>query len=230
MTARTKAIGDVPFKIIYLDECDALTREAQQALRRTMELYTSTARFILSCNYSSKIIEPIQSRCALFRFAPLPREQLLAIADRIAADEKLVLEKDAREALVIIADGDCRKMQNVLQAAAALDGPISAKALYAMAAVAEPSEIRDMVSLAMAGKFVEAREKLLSVMLTYGLSGLDVIKQVQKVVWKESLPPRTQVQLIDRCGEIEFRMVEGADEFVQLEALLASFWLAGQQK
>src|SRR3989338_2789228 len=87
--ARTKAIGEVPFKIIYLDECDALTREAQQALRRTMENYTQTCRFILGCNYSSKIIDPIQSRCAVFRFKPINKEHLLKIIDQIAHHEGL---------------------------------------------------------------------------------------------------------------------------------------------
>ena len=86
--ARTRAIGDVPFKIIYLDESDALTKEAQQALRRTMENYTQTTRFILSCNYSSKIIDPIQSRCAVFRFRPLEKDDVKNIIEKIAKEEK----------------------------------------------------------------------------------------------------------------------------------------------
>ncbi|MEK6968964.1 MAG: replication factor C small subunit, partial [Nanoarchaeota archaeon] len=86
--ARTKAIGDAPFKLIYLDESDALTREAQQALRRTMENYTKTCRFILSCNYSSKIIDPIQSRCAVFRFKPLTKEEITEVIIRITKEEQ----------------------------------------------------------------------------------------------------------------------------------------------
>ena len=97
--ARTRAIGDVPFKIIYLDECDALTREAQQALRRTMENYTQTTRFILSCNYSSKIIDPIQSRCAVFRFKPLDKEDVFEIIEKIAKDEGIKIDNKAEEAL-----------------------------------------------------------------------------------------------------------------------------------
>ena len=94
--ARTKAIGDVPFKIIYLDECDALTKEAQQALRRTMENYTQTTRFILSCNFSSKIIDPIQSRCTVFRFKPLAKEEIFSIIDIIAKSEKIKTDAKAK--------------------------------------------------------------------------------------------------------------------------------------
>jgi replication factor C small subunit len=81
--ARTRAIRDVPFKVIYLDECDSLTKDAQQALRRTMENYSNSCRFILSCNYSSKIIDPIQSRCSVFRFKPLTKENIREIIEKI---------------------------------------------------------------------------------------------------------------------------------------------------
>src|SRR3989338_75770 len=110
--ARTRAIGDVPFKIIYLDEADALTREAQQALRRTMEIYTQTTRFIISCNYSSKIIDPIQSRCAIFRFKPLDKEEIFTIIDTIAKDEKLKIDDKAKDALYTICEGDVRRLEN----------------------------------------------------------------------------------------------------------------------
>lgn len=225
--ARTRAIGDVPFKIIYLDECDALTREAQQALRRTMENYTQTCRFILSANYSSKIIEPIQSRCVVFRFKHLEKKDILGLIDRIAEDEKLKLGEKAKEALYEISEGDCRKLENILQSSAALDKNISEDLVHSMASIAKPKEIKEVLELAISNRFIEARNKLLDLMLNYGLAGIDVIKQIQKEILELNIDNRSKMILIEKCGEIEFRMTEGSDEFVQLEALLSQFTLLG---
>lgn len=219
--ARTKAIGDVPFKIIFLDECDALTRDAQQALRRTMENYAATCRFILACNYSSKIIDPIQSRCAMFRFRPLAKEHMLELVNYIVDKESLKVDDAAKEALIEVSGGDCRKFENVLQSCASITDNITTEVVYSMASTAQPQEIKDLLSVAVNGDFLSARKQLLDVMLRYGLSGLDIIKQIQKEIWELDIDNRQKVSLIDKCGEIEFRLVEGSDEYVQLEALLA---------
>ncbi len=223
--ARTRAIGNVPFKIIFLDECDALTREAQQALRRIMENYTTTCRFILSCNYSSKIIDPIQSRCAIFRFKPLEKKDLVQIIDRIAKEEKLKISDKAKDALVDISDGDCRRLENIMQSCAAISKNITEELVYSLASVAKPKEVKEILELAINNRFIEARNKLLDLMLNYGLSGLDIIKQIQKQVIELDVDNREKMNLIEKCGEIEFRMTEGSDEFIQLEALLAKFAL-----
>ncbi len=219
--ARTKALGNVPFKIIFLDECDALTKEAQQALRRTMENYTSTCRFILAANYSSKIIDPIQSRCAVFRFKPLPQDEVYGIIDAIARQEGLKLSADAKKALFEVSEGDCRRLENILQSCAAMQDNVTPELVFSMASMAQPKEVAMLLKTALEGDFVKARNVLLDTMLKYGLSGLDVIRQIQKEVWNLEIENREKVRLIDKCGEIEFRMVEGADEFIQLEALLA---------
>ena len=225
--ARTRAIGDVPFKIIYLDECDALTKEAQQALRRTMENYTQTCRFILSCNYSSKIIDPIQSRCAFFRFKPLSREDIFELIDHISHQESLEIDESAKNALFSISDGDCRRIENILQSSAALSQKIDENLIYSIASAAKPKELKTVLELALGNKFVPARSKLLDVMLNHGLSGLDVIKQVQKEIWNLDISSKDKLKLIDKCGEVEFRMVEGSDAFIQLESFLAFAGLLG---
>ena len=244
--ARTKAIGNVPFKLIYLDESDALTREAQQALRRTMENYTRTCRFILSCNYSSKILDPIQSRCAVFRFKPLTREEIFSVVDSIVAHESKgdgatgssvikgasAVSLEVKEALFEVCDGDVRRLTNIMQSCFVVCKPgesITIENVYSMASVAKPKEIRELLALATKGSFIEARKKLLDVMLEYGLSGLDVIRQIQKEVWNLDVSDRKKVEIVDKCGEVEFRMVEGSDEYIQLESLLAFVVLASSR-
>ncbi|MBI3033609.1 replication factor C small subunit [Candidatus Woesearchaeota archaeon] len=225
--ARTKSIGDVPFKIIYLDESDSLTREAQQALRRTMENYAGTCRFILSNNYSSKIIEPIQSRCAVFRFKPLGKAEMGAIIGRISKLEGLRVGDSAKNALIDSSEGDCRRLENLMQSCAASSPDITEELIYSTAALAKPKEIKEMLNLAINNRFVEARDMLLNAMLSNGLAGLDMIRQIQKEVLNLDWDSSKKMKMLDKCGEIEFRMVEGSDEFVQLEALLSGFALLG---
>ena len=224
--ARTKSIGNTPFKICILDEADSLTKEAQQALRRTMENYTATCRFILLANYSSKIIEPIQSRCAVFRFKPLAREQLMVIIEKIAESETLQVDDKAKDSLIEVSGGDCRKLENVMQSCAAVAGTITEESVYSIASAAKSKEIKEIISLALANRFVEARNKLLETMLNHGLAGLDVIRQIQKETLSADADGVTKMELIKACGDAEFRMSEGSDEFIQLEALLSRFVLA----
>lgn len=228
--ARTKAIGNVPFKVIFLDEADALTREAQQALRRTMENYTNTCRFILSCNYSSRIIDPIQSRCVVFRFKLLEKKDISNVIKKIAEREKLIIAENAFETLYETSEGDCRKAINLLQATASISSNIDMEMINMIASAAKPKDIKVVLDYALAGDFVNARNKLLDVMLKESVSGTDIIKAIQREIWELQIDPEIKVKLTEKTGETEFRMIEGSDEFVQLQSLLASFVLAGQGK
>ncbi len=230
--ARTLAFN-ADFKIIFLDECDALTADAQQALRRTMEKYSKTCRFILSCNYSSRIIEPIQSRCVVFRYRPLHKKDLEKQILSIAEKEGVHVDEKGIAAIEYVSEGDLRKAINVLQASASLDKKITEEIVYTVANRAKPKEVREMIELAVAGKFLNAREKLDALMLEQGLSGEDVIKQVHKEVvdWDEKgMDSKTKIRLIDKIGEYDFRLVEGANERIQLEAMLAQIGLVASEK
>jgi replication factor C small subunit len=222
--ARVKGLGNMPFKIIFLDECDSLTKEAQQALRRTMENYVTTTRFILSCNYSSKILDPIQSRCTVFRFKPLNKEQIQDYVKNICNEENLTINDEAIQSLIDVSNGDVRKVTNILQSSSSISKDITKHLIYSLVSAAEPKEIKEILNMAINREFLRSRALLLKTMLNHGLSGLDVIKSIQKeTITLDSITDEKRIDLIDKCGEIEFRMVEGSDEFIQLEALLACF-------
>lgn len=225
--ARTSPLGGSDFKIIFLDEADALTPEAQAALRRTMERYSAICRFILSCNYSSKIIDPIQSRCAVFRFSPLTAEDIREYVAHISKVEGLVIDEESIEALVHVSQGDMRKAINSLQVAASLDVPIDLDVIYQTTGMARPEEVKGMLETALSGDFLKARALLDDIMINYGLSGQDIIKQIHRSYYELSVSDSEKVRLIDRTGEAEFRMVEGSNERIQLEALLAYLTMMG---
>jgi len=222
------SFGGFDYRIIFLDEADSLTSDAQSALRRTMEQFSNNVRFILSCNYSSKIIDPIQSRCAVFRFAPVDDDAVATYAREIAAEEEIELTDAGCEALVYAADGDMRTAINGLQAAAITGDVVDEEALYTITSTARPEEIEEMVSTALEGNFLAARSKLDEFLTEDGLAGGDLIDQLHRSVWEFDLSETAAVKLMDRIGETEYRIAEGANERIQLEALLAAVALAEQ--
>lgn len=223
--ARTLAF-DSDFKIIFLDECDALTNDAQQALRRTMEKYTKTCRFILSCNYSSKIIEPLQSRCVVYRFKPLNGEDVKERIKIISEIEKIKIDDKALEAINYVCQGDMRKAVNILQASSSINEKIDENTVYSVSSRARPEQVQEMIVLALDAKFLDARKKLDELLYEYGMSGEDILKQIYRETInldEKFLTEKEKVSLIDTIGEYDFRIVEGANERIQLEALIAQF-------
>lgn len=228
--SRISPMGDADFKIIFLDEADALTSDAQSALRRTMEQYSSNCRFILSCNYSSKIIEPIQSRCAVYRFGPISMDAVEGRIHHIAKLEGLNISKDGVEALKYVSQGDMRKAINAMQSASMLAQVIDESTIYQITATARPEEISDLIMTAYRGDFNKAREKLDMFLTEHGLSGEDIIGQTYRAMFdQESIPDKEKVALMDVMGEIDFRISEGANEHIQLVAMLAHFVQEGSK-
>ena len=214
--------GDFDFRILFLDECDALTSDAQSALRRTMEKWSFNCKFILSCNYSSKIIEPIQSRVAIYRFGKLDDSAVIEMLNKIIKSEQLKLDKTAMEAILYVADGDMRKAINTLQASS-LKGIVTGEEIYEVAGYVHPVFVEEMIELVLKGNFIKSRIKMNELLINEGMSGIDVIYQVHKKLMDMSIPGKTLTELISSVGEIDYRLTEGANERIQLDCLLSWF-------
>jgi replication factor C small subunit len=219
--ARMASLSSVPFKILVLDEADNMTSDAQGALRRTMEKYSDTCRFVLCCNYSGRIIEPIQSRCALFRFTPLPDERIVENLHRIAKNEGLKFTETGLKSVVEVAEGDMRKAINTLQAASSMSKGITEESVYQVVGRAKPTDVHDMLNHAMKGDFIKAREELRHLLVKYGLSGSEIVRQIHSEIFRLAITEKKRIELIEAVGETDFRLVQGGDEEVQLSALLA---------
>jgi len=226
--ARTAPLGEDGFKIIFLDEADALTGAAQAALRRTMEKYSRTCRFVMSCNFSSKIIDPIQSRCAVFRFRPLKAEDVERYLKFVAAKEELNIDKEAYESLTYLAQGDLRRAINGLQMAAAANTDITSNVVYQAVAAARPEEVKEALEMSLNNNFAGARERLDTLQITYGLAGEDVLRQMHRSVRDLEVPDTIKVQMIEKLAEADFRLSEGANARIQIEAVIANFAVLGR--
>lgn len=223
---RLKPVG-APFRIIFLDEVDNMTKDAQHALRREMEMYTKTASFILSCNYSSKIIDPIQSRCAIFRFTPINEADIVKRLEYICNEENVNYTPEALESIVYFSEGDMRKSINILQASASEGEGITEEAVYAVVSKAKPQNINKMITEALSGDFLKARDILRDTMVLEGVSGEDMISQiysdVSKRVYEGKMSADIYIELIESIANCDFRIREGANPRIQLEALLTQF-------
>jgi replication factor C small subunit len=223
------AFGNIPFALIILDESDQMTGAAQTALRRIMETSSRTSRFILICNQSGKIIEPIQSRCAIFRFSKLDRKAMIEHLHYIAKKEKVTLDPKAAERIVDYAEGDLRQAINALQTASVYkEGIVDEKTVENVIGEVSGVQVQIMINKALSGNFIEARKKMYELMGEYGFSGSEIIRQIQRELFKMSfVTPEQKAELANLIGEYDYRLTQGANSDIQLSALLAQFAKVG---
>jgi replication factor C small subunit len=230
--ARTAAIASpVSFKILIMDEADHLTGDAQHALRRTKEIYTRTCRFCLLGNYSENIIDPIQSRCSVFRFGPLGESDLKGHIENIAGMENLDIVEEGIDAISQASNGDVRKSINLLQAAAANKQLIDDVAIYNLLGNVSPEAIKNMLNTALGGNFLDSRELLRELLINQGVAPADIIRNVYREIMRSSsISERMKVKLSDTLGTIDYRLTQGSRAEIQLSTLLAHLSVVGEEK
>ncbi|MGC8569913.1 MAG: replication factor C small subunit [Caldivirga sp.] len=230
--ARTMPSGPVPFKLVILDEADNMTSDAQQALRRIMEMYASTTRFILLANYISGIIEPIQSRCAIFRFNPLPKEAVIERLRQIAKEAGVEVTEDGLEAIWEVSQGDMRKAINTLQTTTTTNKKVDRETVYRVVGRVEFKVIDEFIENALSGRFEDSRKLLRNIMYTYGVSGVELLKYIEDELLindRFKLPVDAKVEVSELVADIDNRLVTGSDEEIQLTALIAKLAFIGSK-
>ncbi len=228
MFARQIPMGEYSFKILFLDESDQLTDDAQHAFRRVMEQFSVTCRFILAANYSNRIIEPIQSRCAVFRFKPLSKIHVIQYLKRIADNEGLEVDDQAYEVIYDFSEGDMRKAINILQACASISKRIEEKTVYEVMGYVSRGEVRRILELALSGKFTDARDEVRRLLYVQGIMPSDLVSAIYRELFYVDLDEDDKLELLDLLGEVDYRVSEGATPEVQLMAFLAR--LAAKRK
>lgn len=228
MFARQIPMGEYSFKILFLDESDQLTDDAQHAFRRVMEQFSVTCRFILAANYSNRIIEPIQSRCAVFRFKPLSKIHIIQYLKRIADNEGLEVDDQAYEVIYDFSEGDMRKAINILQACASISKRIEEKTVYEVMGYVSRGEVRRILELALSGKFTDARDEVRRLLYVQGIMPSDLVSAIYRELFYIDLDEDDKLELLDLLGEVDYRVSEGATPEVQLMAFLAR--LAAKRK
>eukprot|EP01135_Chromosphaera_perkinsii_P009727 Nk52_evm1s1861 gene=Nk52_evmTU1s1861 len=225
--ASTRKMFSSGFKLIILDEADAMTNAAQAALRRVIEKYTQNCRFCIICNYIIKIIPALQSRCTKFRFAPLSREQMSMRLDHVITEEKIDVTAEGKEALLKLSNGDMRKVLNVAQSAAmAYEGKITEDDVYHCTGHPLPNDIANMVSWMLNDSVKDAYQKIEQLQLAKGLAIQDIVTEVHAFIERIDFPNDMRIYILDHLAELEHRISAGTSEKVQLGALVGTFYMA----
>jgi len=216
--SRYAGMVDVPFKIIILDEADEMTSAAQTALRRIIEDTAEICRFILIANNVSKIIEPIQSRCATFKFTSIPEEKVIARLEEIAKKEKVKVDKKGLKAIYEYSEGDLRHAINLMQATASLGG-ITEDNVKSSTGLTKISDVDEVLKIALSGKVAEAREKMIELIKVYGMSESDFLKYLNSAVFKSKHKKLSDILQV--IAKYDYRILVGANSEIQLSAMLA---------
>ncbi|BFZ63339.1 Subunit of heteropentameric Replication factor C (RF-C) [Saitoella coloradoensis] len=209
------------FKLVVLDEADAMTQVAQNALRRTIEKYTKNVRFCIICNYVNKIITPIQSRCTRFRFSPLPVESVRHRVDHVIEAEGVKITDEGREALLRLSKGDMRRALNVLQAChAAYPNQTSEEEVYACVGNPHPADLELILSSMMSEEFYTSLRTITEIKTLKGLALQDILGGVYEQLETVGLPVQVRVAVLEKLAEIEYRLSTGSTEKIQLSAMV----------
>ncbi|KZC05458.1 PREDICTED: replication factor C subunit 5 [Dufourea novaeangliae] len=211
------------FKLIILDEADAMTNDAQNALRRIIEKYTDNVRFCIICNYLSKIIPALQSRCTKFRFGPLSESQILPRLDDIIKEENLDVSEDGKKALIALSGGDMRKVLNVLQSTWLAFGSVTEENVYTCVGHPLPIDIKNIVNWLLNESYEMCYCKIQDIKLKKGLALQDILTELHLFVNKIEFPDWILIDLVIKLAEIEKRVAIGCSEPVQLNALVSAF-------
>lgn len=228
--AKAKPPLNIPFKILILDEADNMTAPAQQALRRTMEKYTQNCRMILICNYSNKIIPPIQSRCVVFRFSSLSSNDIKERLKFVAKQENISITNDGLNALVEVSRGDCRRAINYLQSCGTISQKIDQDIVFKVAGEVPPERIKEILQTAIQGQLDFSINLLNNVIKEYGLSGISIIKNIHREIYNLSISEKIKIELSKLLAEFEYRLSQGGTEEIQLKALLANIVMLQDMK
>ena len=216
---------EIPFKIIILDEADEMTSDAQTALRRIIEDTAKFCRFILIANNLSKIIEPIQSRCVVFKFTRISNKEISSQLKFIAQKEKIKADEKGLETICDYADGDIRHAINILQAAAST-GSIDVSSVKSVIGLTKTKDVQDVLKLALGGKLSDAREKMIELIKVYGMSESDFLKYINQAVFASKT---SNIEgILEIIAKYDYRILVGSNPEIQLSALLAELTKFGK--
>nr|XP_050853741.1 replication factor C subunit 5 isoform X3 [Vespula vulgaris] len=207
------------FKLIILDEADAMTNDAQNALRRIIEKYTENVRFCIICNYLGKIIPALQSRCTKFRFGPLQSEQILPRLNEVIEQENLKVTDDGKQALMTLCGGDMRKVLNILQSTWLAFGSVTEETVYSCVGHPLPVDIKNIANWLLNESYELSYCKIQDLKIKKGLALQDILTELHLFVHKNYI----LINLVIKMAEIEKRVAVGCSEAVQLNALVAAF-------